>query len=367
MGTTRIPGLDVQFNVQAGLISGGFDGLLSSTFSRGDVLIFSDVNHSNSGTMNQDMLSEQKLNQYSSHGVTDIYLEQLEEIQPLVDALARGEITEQNFVDEAMSISTNSWISEEENRASKGALASAITQGAASNPPINFHAVQIANTSSQAHSLSTLDQGIWDTHGQYLERVNELIDDVRQHTDLTEADRDFLFNGGMGESFIGHNGPQFEYSQILEHFGDRVPHDVLQDAVVDMYDLKINQLQMASRHAELTAQFRVDNDSILAERIADTRDRSGTAVVIHGSGHGATRGGWFSRDLDEILRHEYGLKNARVNVVYDGNDINSNAQQKDDSEISYFPDEDKVVAHDTNGNGEVEGAQGYTFGRFPGQ
>lgn len=311
MGTTTIPGLDVQFNVRAGLISGGFDGLVGSALSRGDVLIFSDVDHRDSQTIYGDLLSEQKLNSYSMHGVTDIHLEIPVTHQYLIHQLETQQIDHDTFIEESLAITTNMWSDEAEARQSWSDLATAITQGGSMSPPIRFHASDIIFTAEQEQEISA-----------QLDKMG--------------------FYGNLGD-YISIYGGEVGLSQ---------DHD-------DLY--------------RMISQFRTDNDRELAQRVADEQDPNGKSVIIYGAGHGAKHGGGFwnelfrTRDLDEILRHEHGLKNTRVNVVYDGNDINSNARLRDNSEISYFPEQDTVVAHDTNDNGVVEGAQGYTFGRFPGQ
>lgn len=367
MGTTTSDNLDTKFNVQSGFIRGELDGLLDSSLEKGEVLIFSDVNHGNSQTMDQDMLSSQKLQQYSAHGVTDIYLERLEDIQPAIDSLALGQISKTEFAQQVSSISSSRWNTAVEEQAETAALADAVLQGASMVPPIRFHAVQISNTAEQQAALASVDLIEDDTYSGYLSRVNRLSNEISEHTNLDIDDIVFLNSSELGDSFTSSAEPELDYYTLLtEHFGDRVPNDILQNAASDFHDLKENQTGGIGQYNALTAQYRIDNDSILAERIADTRNPDGKAIVIHGAGHGAYRDGIIGRDLDEILSHEYGLNNVRVNVVYDKFDLLRNAENIDNSEISYFPERDEVVASDFNGNGQIDGTQGYTFGRFPG-
>lgn len=349
-------GILSDFNDLSGIIPGGHDGVLNTVFPENNVLIWSDVNHANAGSLIGDLLSEERMRTLATHGVTDIYLEELEEKQPLYDAFAQGSISEKSFVERVLDISDSVHLTKEQQNIVMLDIARAITIGASMNPPIRLHAAQISDTAEQQETLDDLNNQIFSTHSKYLDLVDDFLDKFEA---ATSEDIDYLFSDQIGESFNGWSEELYDYSKIHEHFSGRMPDDVLNDYVAKFYGFKIEQQELEIQYMELNNQYRIDNDVLLADRVVQTKQvGDGKVVIVHGAGHGGQRTGQEDgNDLDELLRQR-GLISTRVNVVYDEKDLNGDLAGADESEISYFPGADKVVYQDYNRDGLINGTEG---------
>lgn len=345
-------GICEQFQGKACVLDNGYNYAVGSAFPRSDVLIWSDTNHFNSFSQNEDLFTPERLGILSNSGVTDIYIEQLEDGQPFVEQLLKDRDVEA-FVRSYGAISYSTRMTSDEFQHRLGKTAEFILAAADQEPPINVHFAQINNTAAQEAELDALSTQIFSKHDDHLAIIDRLATDIALHTPMTDADLDVLYNLPLGLSFSGLNGVTYDYSQITAHFEDRVPADVLNRSVLELGSLKIDQMRLEEQHITLNNQFRIDNDSILADRISETRTPDGNVVVVHGSNHGGLR----ENDLDEMLAQR-GLSSTRINLVYDQRDLNDVQQTIDPTEMSYFPQTDQFVVDALDKNSEVMGFEG---------
>lgn len=347
-----LDGICAQFQGKACVLDNGYNYAVGTAFPRSDALIWSDTNHFNSFTQTEDLFTAERLGILSNAGVTDIYIEQLEDGQPFVDQLIEDRDIDK-FVEAYDGISYSTRMSSEEAQYHLGNTARVILAAADNDPPIDVHFAQINNTDAQDTELDALSGQIFAKHDDYLIVVNQLATDIALHTTVTDEDIDLLYGLDIGLSFSGFNGVIYDYSQITEHFQDRVPADVLDASVEALGDLKIEQMRLETQHLTLNNQFRIDNDSILADRVAETRNPDGKVVIVHGSNHGGLR----DNDLDEMLAQR-GISSTRVNLVYDQADLDFVQTTPDPTEMSYFPQTDQFVVDSLDDNSEVMGFEG---------
>ena len=114
------------------------------------------------------MLSPERLKDYSDAGITDIYVEEIENNQHIINQLAAGEIGHDTFIGEMNKTSENPNISKEEYLTQLGNFADAIIAGAKMTPPIRFHAAQMSNTREQKVTLAIIDKKIHHVYIFYL-------------------------------------------------------------------------------------------------------------------------------------------------------------------------------------------------------
>ena len=345
--------LDHSFNAASGHLPDGFDVALKSILPQNDVLIWSDVNHQNSSDIYADLFSAERLQEYAKQNVTDIYLELLEAGQPFGDRLENGEITVQQFITEYEQFSMNNFLSAEDGHKKHTDLGNLIQNAAQMDPPIKIHFVQMENTAEQTKQLAQLEKERHKLRNKYGDLRDKFIDNMYKN-DVIPSDQDlnFLFTKGLGNYFVSNGHPNFNIKQINDQFSGRVPDKILNDFSEKITDLMYNLDNQSLKKLQISNQFRIDNDALLSDKVADTRKPNGKVIIEHGAGHGGTH----HNDLDEMLLQR-GLTSTRVNVVYDPQDLSSSSAQ-DASEISYFPKTNALQVIDANNDGIINGSEG---------
>lgn len=350
----------------AGTISGGFGYIAGTLLPKSDILIFSDMDHVDSKSIYADLFSQQKLEMYAKAGVTDIYVETLEIHQAAIDNIASIKDVDK-FYNNLQSIDEAGqclFLSEYDCAEMNRDLADAVAAGAKMNPPIKFHAVQIANTSEQDSAIAQLDEQAQNIGYEKVQAIADKFAEESRKAGVDWSDEDSAFMLGVVSRFqvsrssmrtidlidkglINFNGLMESHFQS-GWFQDRVPSEIIDKFAKQFSDLNKEQNQLFSDAHELVKKYRIDNDVILADRIAETRNPQGRAIVAHGVGHGAS----VQDDLDEHLQKR-GLTVSRVNIFYDSEDLNKH--RFDQSDLNYNPVADEITFTDYNGNGRVDG------------
>ncbi len=340
----------------------GYEQVLDIAFPNGadasesDVLIWSDTNHATSTDKIGDLFSIERIAELSKRGVTDIYIEKLEVSQPLVAKLIADQDVDA-FVAEYDRIATPLAASQEDFLSQARDTAHMIVVAAEMKPPINVHMVQIAYTPEQEQDLGEFEERMFAIQDDAFVTLSDLATEFSKYTELSDSDEQLLLDGHITE-YIVDDRAVFNLNIIKEQFRDRVPDDVLDDTVIKLRDFKNRHLEISSQYNRLADQFRVDNDVILAERIADSLPQDGKAVLVHGSAHGSNRSGIDGVDIDELLLQN-GLSSTRVNLAYDRWGLLSSQYSTDPTELTYYPQEDRFTIDDLDdGNPEILGFEG---------
>jgi hypothetical protein len=345
------------------LVENGFEFIAGPVIRNSDILILSDTNHSKSINMINDLFSPDKLTRYSQAGVTDVYLEELESLDPYARKLERGEIGKEEFIDINMSESYPVHYTDEVYRAILEDTADAIITGSEMDPPVRIHFAQIENTEEQEKELSELQKSIRPPLEEVSDLTNKLVNFFNeQGVELTNSDLEQI---NLVAKYFSLTGPEQEiideiydfnpYEKLSRQFEGRLTQNTINVSLDDFYNLKWNvereEAGLASREFDLRMQYRIDNDKILADRIADTKYPQGKAIVVHGAAHGAER----KNDLDELLEKK-GFSVSRVNVVYgEENDMNPEDGYQDICDADYYPVSGKLEFRDVNSDGRIEG------------
>ena len=337
-----------------GRFGDGYQSILEMDAQIGaDVIIFSDTNHSLSESKISDMFSPGQLQDYADRGVTDIYVESLDQNQHLVDQLARGQISRAQFVQSVDEISSSRWYSDQEYREMIGQQADMIIAASQTVPPISIHYAQISNTPEQTEYLENLFDQQLEYYGQAYGRILEFEIDNRNN--LTQEDLDFLDNEAFSP-FNPDNERQFYDPDMarafIDQFRGKVPEEELESLFSDLYEAHMSFSELELDRLSARNDFRIANDDILADRVAENAalEGRGRAIIAHGAGHGATN----HTDLDDDLARE-GLSSIRINLWYGREEQRD--YHADRSEYDYYPERDRLVIRDDDRDGQVTGIE----------
>ena len=345
-----------------GPIASGAEYISSVLLPQSDVLILSEFGHDNSQTIYADFFSEDKLNEYASQGVTDIYIEDLESLDHLVKDLVKDDIGREAFIEAVMADIPNPHVTKDEHLAQVGDIADAIINASKTNPPITFHFAQTVRTAEQNEEMGLFDQQL-KSHGDEFKVVaDEFLSSCAEQGLNTEGYRGALLEmeEGFGQNRItflrgvlGGKDDWFE-QDIREHLSSHLQGKVSDEKIEELGDklieIRDHQKETMSAAINRGREFQMD-DTVLANKILETKDPEGTAIVMHGGSHGAKN----NNDLDEHLQNE-GLAVNRVNVYYDIKDITEGADGLSDmADMHYSPLENKMLFFDWNEDGKVNG------------
>lgn len=332
----------------------GYDAMLDKAFPASDVLIFSDMNHGHSNTKFRDLLSPQRLNLLAQDRVTDIYVEELECIQPFIDRLSRGEISKDEFVKLVGAESTSVFLTREEDMQSYADLADVVIAASAMQPPIRIHAKQVSNTPEQEMVLNDLEKkqdAVFDKGLAYISAFSRRLTDSGLNSDEMIK---YLYSDGVAMGLASHKVFDVDSAKIRTELSKRLPAEEVEAFMKGYEDLQLEQMALVNRHDALKMQYRIDNDVILADYIAKTKPPESRALIIHGAAHGSSSK---ENDLDELLAQR-GISSMRVNLVYDRSDlISSSRRNPDASEMNYYPGQDKFETEDLNNDGAINGVE----------
>lgn len=334
----------------------GHEQVLDAAFPRSNVLIWSDTNHETSSTKIGDLFSVERIAELSRRGVTDIFLEDLEAGQPFVAQLIADQDIDK-FVAEYDRIADPLYTSQEEFLQKARDTAHMILVAAEMRPPINVHFVQIAFTPEQNQALGEFEEQIFAIEDNAFVDITDIVTQFSQYAELTESDRQLLMDGHLNE-YIVDDRAVFNLDIIRAQFGDRVPEEIIDNAIERIADLKNRHFELSQDYNRLADQFRVDNDVILSDRMVEEMGPDGRAVLVHGAGHGNDRDGINGVDIDELLLQR-GFSSTRVNVVYDSLGLYSAHSSPDPTELTYYPEDDRFTVHNLdNGNPNILGFEG---------
>lgn len=343
----------------SGPIANGFEYISNVLLPKSDVLIYSDPNHYNSQNIIPDMFSQERLVNYSEKGGTDIYIEEVESLDPYQQLLACGDIKHDEFIRIYGETSHNPFYTEAENVESRDDISKAIESASNMDTPIRFHFVRISNTDEQDGILSGIREQASACERDAYDSVRAFFKLLKENNiDFNGDDKYVVFNmleefdAGMENS---HNRSYIEeryntsFCSILsDNFGDKVPTEMLKNLSDKLNEMREQQISVFQSIRATKNKFRIDNDATLAEEILRTKDPDGKAIVVHGRAHGAET----HNDLDEHLQRD-GLVVNRVNIFYDPNDLPSN--RIDNSDMNYSPETNGFYFIDWNKNGIVDG------------
>ncbi len=344
-------------------IENGFEFIAGPVLRNSDILILSDTSHAKSTSKESDLLSPEKLLRYSKAGVTDIYIEKLESLDPYVRKLERGEIGREEFIDINFEGTTSVHYSRDVLRTKLEVTADAIIAGSKLDPPVRLHFAQIENTEEQEKELFKLIDGVEPPNEEVAGLVRNLVSSFKDKgLELTDSDLEeldviadfFCLHPHIQETMVSVTG--FDpYKKLSRQFEGRLSQEDVNVSLDDFYDLKWRREreieEMKLKVLSLDQQYRVDNDKILADRIASTKNPEGKAIVVHGAAHGAER----DNDLDELLEKK-GFSVSRINVVYgEENPLNPEKGLQDICDADYYPESGKLEFRDVNSDGKIEG------------
>ena len=309
MPVNLAPYLIPQFHSKAFPRLDGFSYIENAILPKSDVVIMSDTDHENARDIYEDMFSKSELEAYARKGYTDIHFEFPESLQPYADQLANRKDAKEflNTMEDMRAYSTH--LSKEDALKKNADMADAIVIAANMSPPIKIHFSLIRNTPKQR------------------EQLNLLSDELVRIRD-----------------------------NILSHLDDNP--DVSSAADEYLESLYNQQLDTQRKRLSLSEQYRIDNDVILAQKIKNTKDPYGRALILHGAGHGAKWDGKEGHnDLDEHLE-DMGFSVNRINIIYDSRNVTRMVRRghADVSDMNYFPKLDEFIFLDHNEDGIVNGS-----------
>jgi len=338
-------------------------GYLASTVVPGaDVTILSDANHRSSATKYDDLFGGEKLGDFHEAGVTDVFIEIPGMMQPMMDKLAAGELTVEEFVEGTNLFRARS-LSEEGGLEMRRNLGEAIVNGASMNPPVKFHAASINFTQEQYAELSELRDTVRVYEDEARTRVDSFID---EYGEQLGAENSLELSSLVGRHFdpFNRNDPLQMFRDMREFLPDSIPAEARDELTRGLLLLRGEQIDAQRKYGETLRGFRIDNDKILAEDIQSKRDPNGKAIVVHGAGHGAHRDEALGGDLDEHLQ-QAGVNVSRVNLAYSAVDMGYVGTLPDAADINYWPEKNLIEFKDHNKDGLVNGAPKVSQGNEP--
>lgn len=317
-----------------------------------EVLILSDIDHSKNTSMFHDVFGDGKIVGYAKQGVTDIHIELFPRHQMLINDLSSKSITAPQFVEAMLAEGgVNAWLSEADQIKQTNDLAKLIVT--AQENGIKIHASMQETTPEQhirSQNMMLESQGKF---GEVLNTVDEYIDTLNGlGFILPEEDVNTLY--GLADDFL--IGAEDYDGNVVGNIYDATQS--MDGQYPDIQELRNKIISLKSEQWEIDndlfiaeTEYGIENDVHLAAYIADSR--TGKAIVMHGSDHGANN----NNDLDEHLQSRVGNV-ARVNMLYGDDEVGLNLTEKakDPAEFDYHLGEDRLYINDRNDDGCLEGA-----------
>lgn len=345
-------------------IEDGWSYIHNSIAPHSDVIIFSDINHEESTTKTRDLFFPEHIEGHGKSGVTGIILEELEKINKHAQNLFEGKINKDNFTRNYTEITFSPYNTEEELYNEANYTADAIIAGSKQTPPIKFYMAQIKDTLEQEQILEGLKEQEYAFHTDALTHIGIVCDKLHEkhiypsHDQITEIyDMTNCFITGDKEYFDIY-APGATLAHILE--GQDISEQEILDITAPLVDLKTKQNDINLEHAMTRLRFRIDNDTILANRVMKAHEETGGKImIVHGALHGAERGGENNKgkDLDELLQ-EKGLRVTRINIAYNEKTLiehQNYSYNSDVSELTLFPKTGELRIEDLNHDNKVTG------------
>ncbi|MFP4097426.1 MAG: hypothetical protein ACLFU1_01415 [Alphaproteobacteria bacterium] len=334
-------------------IQNGFFYLVNTVLMASDTLILSDPNHKYAHIMIADMFSPDRISKYAHRGVTDIYLEIPEQLNPYIGDMLRGEINSDQFIDKMVEQSYSAYLTEDEYlQLVKDAL-QAIEVCSRQEPPITLHFASVRMSEEQSGVLEILAEAL-ETKQQETARVSGAFSQLLRIKDVPYERDEHAIVHKLAGSLL--DDPNLDIYQYLDRrLNSSIPREDIRDLSDKFSEIRTEMVELEETAQTFRDQIRVDNDKHLVDNIQATRKPGGRVIVMHGAGHGAQRK---EGDLDELLEDK-GQRVNRVNICYNQEDVInmwSRYGQKDPSDISYYPKEDVMRFLDLNENNIVEGA-----------
>ena len=333
----------------------GFDRLMDLARDA-DALILSDTDHRNNRTLIQDVFTPDRLQTLASQRFTDVFIEIPGQHQPLLDQLARGDITVDRFATDLVDAGGANIVHGPKDDKMVFAQGLGDTIRRAQDQGIRFHAASVDFTPDQRAHLSDFQDRL-DANADAFQSTQFQF--VRQFGDQLPPDQQrFVRNGLVDNSLDGIPLDDFR-ARLQQNLPENpnIPSDARADFIDKMVQIHQDRLSLpATRYVDRFADLRLDNDATLADNVVRDVSPTGRPIIVHGAAHGATRDDKGDAvDLDGRLQ-DLGLRTARVNIDLPVQRFGRRqGALADTSDITFDPRADTITLRDVNRDGFVNG------------